>query len=229
MHAFLIAAIFTGCQPGDSTVDEATLQQAALDLEPQLQTGSLIAGRGDCLAIRAYTASAYTHVGVVVVAGGEAHVYDAMNGVGVRRQPLDEYLQSMSPDVLHIFHPRRPLSEEQGRGLEYYLESQLGREYGVAHHVTGRRAAGVHCAEYATDALMSIDLIHAQRPAKVSPASLIEGMTQHEIYLQTRTIRLLSPTPDAPPADGWCERLWIDTKDCTRRCGRKMSAWFLCR
>lgn len=204
-------------------------EETAAELAPQLQTGSLLFNQGDCLAIRVFTASPYTHVAIVVIEDGEPIVYDSQNGIGVRRQTLHEYLVSQSPDALHVFHPRRPLTAEQGRVLAAYLESQLGRPYSVKHHLTGRRAEGVHCSEYVTDALMSIELLHADRPPKVSPASLVTGITEGQIYNSGRTIDLAPP--DAPEPEGMnrCERLWFDTKVCFGSCCDKLSGWFLCR
>ncbi|MGE4000385.1 MAG: YiiX/YebB-like N1pC/P60 family cysteine hydrolase, partial [Planctomycetaceae bacterium] len=171
----------------------AVYERCAMELAPRLVTGSLLFNAGDCLAIRVYTASPYTHVAVVVIEEDRPVVYDSMNGAGVRRQPLVDYLRSQSPDRLHVFHPQRPLTPEQSRGLRDYLDSQLGRPYAVQHHLTGKRCEGVHCAEYVTDALMSIGLLHADRPAKVSPASLVTGITAAGIYTAEETIDLTPP------------------------------------
>ena len=113
----------------------------AAEMAPQLQTGSLLLSEGDCLAIRIYTASRFTHVAVVCVEAGEPIVYDSMNGVGVRRLPLAEYLAAESPHEVQIFNPRIALTAEQGRVLEESLRSQLGRPYGVQTS-SHRRAGG---------------------------------------------------------------------------------------
>src|SRR5690606_25692047 len=70
---------------------------AAASITPELQTGTLLFSEGDCLAIRVYTASPYTHVALVCVEEGEPFVYDSMNGVGVRRLSLAEYFVRESP------------------------------------------------------------------------------------------------------------------------------------
>jgi len=204
-------------------------EQTAAELAPRLETGSLLFNRGDCLAIRIYTASPYTHVAVVIIENGEPVVYDSMNGVGVRRQSLLDYLVSQSPDALHVFHPQRPLTAEQGRALAEYLESQLGRPYAVKHHLTGRRAKGMHCSEYVTDALMSIELLHANRPPKVSPASLVTGITDGHVYNSGRTLDLTPPKAPEPDGMNRCQELWFDTKICFGACCDKLSGWFLCR
>ncbi|MCA9109853.1 MAG: hypothetical protein KDA52_07910 [Planctomycetaceae bacterium] len=217
--------------PERQLTPEATteLRQSAEELAPQLQTGSLLFSEGDCLAIRVYTASSYTHVAIVVIEQGQPFVYDSMNGAGVRKQSLTSYLIGQCPDELHVYHPARPFTEEQGRGLARYLDSQLGRSYSVHHHLTGQRADGVHCAEYVTEALMSIELLHADRPWKVSPASLQTGITTAGIYEST-CIANLEPTPTPTlQGSGRCHQMWLDTKQCLGQCCHQLSGWFLCR
>ena len=102
--------------------------------------------------------------------------------------------------------------------------------YSVKHHLTGNRSTdGVHCAEYMTDALMAIDRIRAEQPPSVSPSSLAEGVTRHNVYTTGTRFELEPPGPSAPIPDGWCARMWSETKACTSRSCSQMSAWFLCR
>jgi hypothetical protein len=232
MHLALLAAVLSGLNaPAESaTAGYESLPAAAADIGPQLQTGTLIFSQGDCLAVRVYSASSYTHVAAVVVREGTPYVYDSMNGCGVRKQSLEDYLVSQSPDRIHVFQPRQPFTAEQGTEFEAYLESRLGTPYAVMHHLSGERSEeGIHCAEYVTDALMSIDRIRANKPARVSPASLARGIAEHEVYLPGETIELERPAP--PPEEGanWCERMWIATRLCCLSCCDKMSGWFLCR
>ncbi|QDU37195.1 hypothetical protein Mal4_15040 [Maioricimonas rarisocia] len=225
MHALLLAAVLTG-----TGADPAPLPpQTAAEIAPTLQTGSLIFSKGDCLAVKVFTASPYTHVAVVVVEEGTPHVYDSMNGTGVRRLPLKEYLATQAPTVIHVYHPRKRLTREQEEQLRAHLQSRIGTPYAIRHHLSGKRADGLHCAEYATDALMSAGLIHAHRPPKVSPASLAEGVTIHHIYDDGRTIELEVESVPPPKGSNWCHQLWIDTKVCTSNCCSKLSSWFLCR
>ncbi len=37
---------------------------------------------------------------------------------------------------------------------ERYLDQKLGTPYSIRHHLTGERAPGIHCAEYAIDAFL---------------------------------------------------------------------------
>ncbi len=236
MHAWMLMAVLAmpgGVEQASASAPAAasfvTYEQAARDLSPRLKTGSLLFNKGDCLAVRMYTVSPYTHVAAVVIEAGEPVVYDSMNRVGVRRQSLADYLTSQSPDLLHVFHPTRELTAEQGRAFSKYLDSQLGRPYAVSHYLTGRRCKGVHCAEYVTDSLMSIGLLHAERPSKVSPASLVTGITQANIYTADGTIELRPPPRPTPVGENRCHQLWIDTKLCLGKCCGKLSGWFLCR
>lgn len=225
-------AILAGLSPAwaaEPATVQASLSAAAADLAPDLQTGSLLFSQGDCLAIRVYTASAYTHVALVVIDEGRPVVYDSTNGAGVRRLTLEEYLRAESSNCVRVFHPLRPLTAGQGSELAAYLQSQVGRPYAIHHHLTGQRTEGLHCAEYATDALMSIGIIRANRPSKVSPASLVTGITRAHLYEASETIDLQPPDPTSEPAKNRCHQLWLDTKQCTSACCAKLSGWFLCR
>ena len=231
MQTTLIAfALIAGSGSLDSQSGFDSLPEAASALAPTLQTGSLIFSEGDCLAVRVFTASPYTHVATVVRCDGdECWVYDSTSGVGVRRLTLEQYLLTQAPAQIQIHHLQRPLTADEARSFEGYLQSQLGRPYAIRHHLTGERCEGVHCAEYVTDALMSIERVDAHRPPRVSPASLREGVTVHGVYDQGRSIQLQRPAPPADPASNGCEQLWIDTKSCCRNCCRKLQGWILCQ
>ena len=227
MYAILLAATLAADPAAADTY--ATPADAAAAMAAEVQTGTLLFSTGDCLAVRIYTQSHYTHVAVVVAGEGGPVVYDSQNGVGVRRLTLEEYLDAQSPDALNVCHPRRPFSRRRTELLVTHLEQELGRPYEVKHHLTGNRSEGIHCAEYATDALMNCRLVHAHRPAKVSPASLREGLLEGDLYDEVRTIQVRPPVPEPVEDVGWCEQLWIDTKTCTSHCCRKLSGWILCR
>lgn len=232
MHLVLLVAVLSGLNAPSETKDRGydSLPAAAADIGPQLQTGTLIFSQGDCLAVRVYSASSYTHVAAVVVRDGAPWVYDSMNGPGVRKLSLEEYLVAQAPDRIHVFQPQHPFTAEQGRQFETYLDSKLGTPYAVMHHLTGARSAeGIHCAEYVTDALMSIDRIHANQPARVSPASLARGITEYKLYTPDETIELKRPAPPPDPEANWCQRMWMATRLCCASCCDKLSGWFLCR
>jgi hypothetical protein len=234
MYAVLLAVALAGGSGRDAAdrpaADAVVAPESAAErIAAQLQTGSLLFSEGDCLAIKVYAGGPYTHVAVVVMEGGTPIIYDSMNGCGVRKQPLDQYLVTQAPDSVTLFQPREPLTDEQSAQLRCALESKIGTPYAVMHHLSGKRSEdGVHCSEYATDALMALGLVHAERPPKVSPASLADGIVLHDVYTQGETISLLAPVPEEV-GDNWCEQLWIDTKLCCFHCCRQMSAWFLCR
>jgi hypothetical protein len=229
MHVLLLAAVLAGSGDATPVVGFESLPAAAEHLAPQFQTGSLIFSKGDCLAVKVFTVSPYTHVAAAVVHDGKCNVYDSTSGVGVRRLTLEEYLLTQSPDEIHVFHPRRPLTPQQAEDFECYLESRVGTPYAITHHLTGERAEGIHCSEYVTDALMCIEVVRAERPSKVSPASLVAGITQHEIYSDGETYVLAAEPIPEPQGSNWCEQLWIDTKLCCASCCDKLTGWFLCR
>lgn len=206
---------------------DAVLQE----LSTSCQTGTLIFSQGDCLAVKVFSKSRFTHCGAVVVEDGKPVVYDAMPSVGVRRTEFIEYVRLQTPSEIQILHPASPLSEPEAEEFTRHLESQLGREYGIKHHVTGKRAKGIHCAEYCTDALIAAGKIEADQPARVSPGSLYEGLMTHNLYTDGGTFVLRAKmTASSPRVDeSWCGWAWRETRECTTGCCRQMSRWFLCR
>jgi len=227
MHGIFLAAILAAGHPTDATgVDAATLAAA---IAPELQTGTLLFTDGDCLAIKASAGGPYTHVAAVVVRNGAPVVFDSMNGIGVRRLSLADYLATQAPDDIDVLQPRRELSPQEALIFESALQQRVGAPYSVLHYITGRRASsGVHCSEYVTDALLSIERVEADRPPRVSPSSLHEGLVSGEIYTESVSVEFpLEPIP--VEADDWCEQVWLDTKHCCFNCCDRLSGWFLCR
>jgi len=224
MPLLLIAAMFTA---SPEPVICSSVAEAAAVIGKEARTGTLIFSKGDCLAIKIFTQSPYTHVAAVVVRYGKPFVYDSMQGVGVRCQTLENYVKSQDPDQLHLMHPGRKFTEKKAEAYVEHLEGQLGRPYAIKHHLTGKRAPGVHCSEYVTDALMHCELIRAKHPSRVSPASLAEGILQANLYSAAETISIERPTV-APKGSNWCDQLWLDTKLCTTRCCIQLRRWVLC-
>ncbi|MEZ6067409.1 MAG: YiiX/YebB-like N1pC/P60 family cysteine hydrolase [Planctomycetaceae bacterium] len=230
MHSLLlVTAILAGSGTAEPTATYDSMTVAASELSPRLTPGTLMFSEGDCLAVRIYTHSNITHVGTVVHEGDEVFVYDSTAGVGVRKLPIADYLGSQAPNVLHVHQPLQPLSQQQAQQLAEYLASQIGRPYAIQHHLTGERCEGLHCAEYATDALMAIDVMKANRPAKVSPASLQEGITRYKVYSPGEVVQLVRPSPPSAVGDNACHQLWIDTCECCSSCCDKLRGWFLCQ
>ncbi|MCA9031438.1 MAG: hypothetical protein KDA66_11550, partial [Planctomycetaceae bacterium] len=154
-----------------------TPQDPAESAASHLPTGTLLFSQGDCLAVKVFSASSYTHVAMVCRTGEEVMVYDANPGTGVRCQPLEAYLQCIAPDEVQVMVPQRELSSKELEKLRSFLDSKLGTPYAVLHHTTGQRAEGVHCSEYLTDALCEIDWLEAKSPPRVSPGSLLDGVS----------------------------------------------------
>lgn len=225
MHAILLTAALVS-MPVESSSTSA--ESAAVEIGYYVDTGTLIFSQGDCLAVRMFTKSPYTHVAAVVIEDGQPYVYDSMNGVGVRRLSLDEYCQSECPNTLHIYRPRSAFSNRRSELFAEHLNSELGRPYGVKHHLTGDRAVGIHCAEYVMDAFAACRMMKADRPAKVSPDSLRQGVENAGLYRKVLVMEVSQPIQEET-GDNWCEQLWIDTKVCTSQCVWKMGRWFACK
>lgn len=227
MNTALIALIIA---TAPAEVPENPQAEAIAQIEESAETGALLFSKGDCLAVRAYTNSPYTHVATIVCSeDGSLVVYDSMNGPGVRKMSLADYLSDQCPDEVQVFKPRRSFNENETSEFQSHLESQLGRPYSVKHHLTGKRCDGLHCAEYVTDALVEIDWLKVKNPPRVSPASLVKGITLHEVYVEGPRIEVPADLEPIPEPEGRCARLWLETKICVNKCGQQFSRWFLCR
>ena len=227
MNLILVVALLTGAP--EPTVARVGPQQAFSIIADDVETGTLIVSQGDCLAIKIYSASAYTHVAAVVVHEREMLVYDATGGAGVRKQSLSDYLLSQNDHTLHVLHPRRSFSPKRAIQFERHLENQLGRPYAIHHHLSGERAAGLHCSEYVTDALICAEVLCARQPPRVSPATLVEGILKADLYDEATTIALVPDSPQRPASQSWCSQIWFDTKQCSCACYVKLRGWFCCK
>ena len=227
MQALFVAAALTAAPlPVESYT---SVDAGAQAISAEARTGTLLFSKGDCLAVKVYTRSPYTHVAAVVSEDGQPYVYDSQNSTGVRRLPLDEYLASERPCRFHVFQPRVSFTPARTRRFIEHLQSQVGRPYDITHHLTGERAEGLHCAEYVTDALIQGRILRARQPSRVSPASLVEGLLKGGLYEPLLTVDLQEPAEVVPEGRCWCEDLWIDTKQCTTRFCRSLGRMFLCR
>lgn len=212
--------------PAPSPLPAATVQEIAASV----QTGSILASQGDCLAVRVYSFSSYTHVATVVMQSGQPFVYDTIPRAGVRRLPLAEYLISQQPTDVQLLHPEKPFTEKQAADFEKHLQSQLGRPYDVKHYATGRRCNGLHCSEYLTDALIAGHQVESKNPAAVSPGELVSGLTEHHLYSTGGKYNLPEPpAPPTPPSTTWYGRAWSGTKECTYDCWTQTRRWFCCK
>lgn len=229
MWSIVVMSALTCCGQGADANTPAPPEAVVAELRQNVQTGSLIFSRGDCVAVKVFTQSSFTHVGGVVMKDGEAIVYDSMNGPGVRKTPFTEYVRQQTPSNVYLVHPREAFSEEKAAAFERHLESQIGRKYAVKHHLTGKRADGVHCSEYMTDALMAADTISAKQPPKVSPASLLEGVMTAGLYAEGSRAELKITDPPMPADLPWYQRYWSKTARTCSNGATQMRRWVLCR
>jgi len=223
------AMAVAGSHTAPSVAACPTLDKMGAQLADEVQTGTLLFSQGDCLAVKVFSKSDYTHVATVVVEDGTPYVYESTNGAGVHKLPLAEYVSVSAPDHLHVMQPSFEFNQKLRGPFVAHLREEIGRPYAVKHHLTGKRCEGLHCAEYVTDALMASDIIRAKNPPKVSPASLLEGIEQANLYHCSLVLNLEPPEPVREKGDGWCERMWLGTKYCTIDCYTGFKRKFLCR
>ncbi len=75
---------------------------------------------------------------------------------------------------------------------------------------------------------MACRLMHANRPSRVSPASLAVGVLRSELYVAAEAVDLVEET-EHPVGRNHCEQMWLDTKVCTIQFCTQMRRWFVCR
>jgi hypothetical protein len=80
-----------------------------------------------------------------------------------------------------------------------------------------------------TEALYKCGLIKVKNPAKVSPASLVKGITINNVYLQTKTVHIIAPIREPTLSSTWYEQAWRCTKTCTATCMSKFRRCVLCQ
>ena len=229
MWSLVAVCAIACCSPdADANTPEPPAPLVA-EVQHELQTGSLIFSQGDCLAVKIFTQSSFTHVAGVVANAGEFMVYESTNGVGVRKMPLLEYLRRQSPTTFYIAHPKVPFSEAKALAFQQHLESQIGRTYAVRHHLTGNRCEGLHCSEYMTDALMAAELISAKEPPRVSPGSLLEGVITSNTYREGNRVDLNLAEPPQPLDQPWYYRAWDCTSSCCSKSVKQVRRWIFCR
>jgi hypothetical protein len=229
MWSIVLISALSCC--GDRLVENAPdpSESVLAEIKQGLQTGSLLFSRGDCLAVKVFSQSSYTHVAGVIACGDDFVVYDSMNGVGIRKMGLSDYLRQQTPNTIHVVHPKDPFTMEKRDAYERHLESQLGRKYSVKHHLTGQRCDGLHCSEYMTDALMAAELISAQQPSRVSPGSLLEGVIKTKVYIHGNRLDLKSQLDSEPLDRRWYHRAWRETCTCCSKSVVQVRRWVLCR
>jgi len=215
--------------PAPHEIESLPSRSVAELLRREASTGTLLFTEGDCLAVKVFSQSPYTHVAAIVEEQDGAAVYESQNGVGVRRLSLEKYVAMQEGCEVGICYPQEAMNADQEQAFIRHLDSQLGRPYVVRHHLTGNRAAGIHCAEYMTDAFAAAGLLHAERPPKVSPASLRQGVLMSRLHREGRRIFISDLEPEPVEGRNWCEDMWLDTVRCTSDTWNSFRRCVLCR
>lgn len=217
--------MFAALMAAGTSDSDIVLSQVSADCK----TGTLIFSQGDCLAVKIFSHSRLTHCGAVVVEDGQPMVYDAMNGTGVRKSALVDYLRLQTPSEIQFLHPQSDFTAEEAEAFGQHLRGELGRPYGIRHHVSGKKAKGVHCAEYCTEALMAAGKLDTAQPPRVSPGSLHEALLTHGLYADGGEFVLTRKRTEATAEnESWCRWAWRETGECTTDCCQQLSRWFLC-
>ncbi len=218
----------------DEALVKLPLEGLVTRIEAESVTGTLLVSEGDCLAVKTFTGSPYTHVGTIVVRDGRTFVYDSTAGQGVRCQTLANYVKWLDTHEVRLLHPSKPLAGPTEQAFVRHLDGELGRPYAVLHHLSGNRCEGVHCAEYVTDALVAARKITVEKSPRVSPASLVEGVTRADmagasVYVAGGRYQQELPPPPPAVSSSWCGDCWRETKDCAKWCWKKTSGMIFCR
>jgi hypothetical protein len=231
MYATCLVSLALIGGSGSGSLDDpnaVAIDAAVKNLTPRVQTGTLLTTKGDCLAVKVFSQSGTTHVATVVMQDGKPVVFDSANGVGVRCLSLRAYLKSQGTGDVHVYTPVKKFSTERAKKFEDYLDTQLGRPYAVKHHLTGNRVKGLHCAELMTDTLVHCRMLKVNNPARVTPASLIKGVTVGKLYSESRKVTIAALEVTEPPAKTWYGRAWQSTRQTSQKAYKKTKSLVLC-
>ena len=176
----------------------------------QLDSGCLLVLEGHNKPVRAFTGSSVTHVALVMNSTKRyPMVYEAAPG-RVRCVSLDKYLAEIrrfnaarrKKTSVWVMRPKRPYSRQQLTRMQSYLDSQLGRRYSVKGYVRKRPTDGIHCAEFASTALMCTGRFQFRERYRLSPGELIEQIeSRHDGPYRVKL-------PTRQPSPSWPKRTW---------------------
>jgi hypothetical protein len=190
MHAILLA---TALVAAPAEADCTSPRSAANEIAAYAQTGTLIFSQGDCLAVKDVYQKSLHARGGGRDRGRKALRLRQHERHGRPQAPVGKYCRSECPNTMHVYKPNTKFSKRRQELFVKHLESELGRDYAVKHHLSGKRAEGIHCAEYVMDALAACRLMRADEPAKVSPDSLRQGVEQAGLYDKALVVNLTNP------------------------------------
>ncbi len=158
----VIMAVSNGC------VEAGDKKASVLD-------GSIVAITGGHRAVRAYTHSPYSHVGIIINENDVPYVYEADHDIGVRKISLKSYIAiaNRSKETLWLMQPKKPLAKRHANAMRRYLISQIGREYTIWSYIRGKALRGCHCSELVTNALRRAQIYITNNPCKVSPGNVV--------------------------------------------------------
>jgi hypothetical protein len=133
--------------------------------------------------IREMTGSNKTHVAIVLYEENTPYVYEAARP-DVHRYTLGQYLkilketeQRLPRFIVHFLSPNIPYNNVELVAMKNFADSKLGKRFGVASYLSGRREITIHCSEYVGDILSASGRLQT-KGSRETPQSIYDKATK---------------------------------------------------
>jgi len=147
--------------------------------------GSLLFVENGNEIVMAETESTLSHVAIIINEKGKPYVYEA-NPPRARRILLSDYIKSIKQENkryhkdirLWVRPPIREFSPRAVLKMKKYLESQMGRRYGLLSYLIDMPTKRLHCGELTTYALEYVGVHIHGSPHKQTPISISDSVNK---------------------------------------------------
>ena len=141
------------------------------------EDGSLIFIENGNKTVQRYTNSNITHVAIILKEQDKFYVYEAVPPK-VRKISLDKFYEEIEKLNKHhknnirkiwFAYPDKSFSAVEREKIVEYLNSQVGRKYGVSSWINGESNNKIHCGELVEEALKKAGFNISKNPCVDSP------------------------------------------------------------
>lgn len=152
---------------------------------PACEDGTLLYLEHGNRIVESQTESSFTHVAMIFNINNEPWVYEA-DSPRVRKVKLSDYIKEVQKinrrrkrqRKLWTLAPKESFTSEQSDSMKKYLDSQLGRKYGISSYITGEVERRIHCGELTARALKLGGVEVNGNPCTQTPIGLMKRVSK---------------------------------------------------